>query len=104
VAVPRAPFLLGVLSLVVVGVLGILVLNTKINQNSFVLDDLKARQAALDLQEQQLARELQEKESPGNLSAAAKRLGLVPAGRPAFINLPDGTVVGVPQPAAGSDR
>jgi hypothetical protein len=103
-----------VVALVMVGVLGVLVLNTKINENSFVLDGLNGQQATLDLQEQQLSRQLEDLESPGNLRAAAKRLGLVDAGTPAFINLPDGTIVGVPQPgggaagsgtpAAGSDR
>jgi hypothetical protein len=101
IALPRAPFLLLMVGLVVVGVLGVLVLNTKINENSFRLNDLRTTQAGLDLQEQQLARNLADLESPGNLRAAATRLGLVPAGTPAFINLPDGRVVGVPQPAAG---
>jgi len=77
------------------------VLNTKINENSFRLNDLKATQAALDVQEQQLQQQLADLESPGNLRAAATRLGLVPAGTPAFISLPDGRVVGVPQPASG---
>jgi hypothetical protein len=101
IALPRAPFLLLMVGLVVVGVLGVLVLNTKINENSVRLHDLKANQASLDLQEAQLQRNLADLESPGNLRAAATRLGLVPAGTPAFINLPDGRVVGVPQPAAG---
>ena len=101
IALPRAPFLILILALVVAGVLGVLVLNTKINENSFRLNDLRNNQAALDLQEQQLQRDLADRESPGNLRAAATRLGLVPAGTPAFINLPDGRVVGVPQPAAG---
>ncbi len=99
VALPRAPFLLMVVALVIVGVLGVLVLNTKINENSFVLDGLRLQQQSLDLQEQQLTRELQEAQSPGNLRAAAKRLGLVPAGTPAFITLPDGKILGVPTPA-----
>jgi hypothetical protein len=101
VAVPRAPFLALVLGAVVAGVLGILVINTKINENAFHLDDLRAKQATLDLQEQQLAQQLADRESPGNLAAAAKRLGLVPAGTPAFITLPDGRIVGIPEPAVG---
>jgi len=101
VSLPRAPFLVMVVALVVVGVLGVLVLNTKINENAIRLDDLQAGKAALDLQEQEFAQELAERESPGNLRVAAKRLGLVPAGKPAFISLPDGRVVGVPQPASG---
>jgi hypothetical protein len=99
ISLPRAPFLALMLSLVVVGVAGVLVLNTRINENAFRLDALRGQQASLDLQEQQLKQNLAELEAPGNLRAAASRLGLVPAGTPAFINLPDGRVVGVPQPA-----
>lgn len=102
IALPRAPFLMLMVSLVVIGVAGVLVLNTKINENAFRLDSLHGQQASLDLQEQQLKQNLAQLEAPGNLRAAASRLGLVPAGTPAFINLPDGRVVGVPQPATGS--
>jgi hypothetical protein len=91
-----------VVSIVVVGVLGVLVLNTRINENAFRLDSLRQQKSTLDHQEQALARELAERESPGELRAAAARLGLVPAGAPAFISLPDGRVVGVPQPAQGT--
>lgn len=101
-ALPRAPFLIMVVVLVIAGVLGVLVLNTKINENSFVLEDLRSQQRALDLKEQQLSRDLEEAKSPGNLRAAAKRLGLVPSGTPAFIMLPDGKIVGVPTPASAN--
>jgi hypothetical protein len=99
---PRAPFALFMAAIVVAGIVGVLVLNTKINENSFRLGDLRETQAALSLQEQQLEQQLADLESPGNLRAAATRLGLVPAGTPAYISLPDGRVVGVPQPAAGA--
>jgi hypothetical protein len=102
IALPRAPFLVLMVSLVVLGVAGVLILNTKINENAFRLDSLQGQQTSLDLQEQQLKQNLAQLEAPGNLRAAASRLGLVPAGTPAFINLPDGRVVGVPQPATGS--
>jgi hypothetical protein len=101
VAVPRAPFVVLVLAVVIGGVLGILLLNTKINENAFRLDDLHGKQAALGLQEQQLRRELAEKGSAGNLEAEARRLGLVPADQLAYLRLPDGRVIGVPRPASG---
>jgi hypothetical protein len=99
VNLPKAPFLALMVGLVVVGVVGVLVLHTKINEGSFRLSDLRSTQAALDQQEQQLEQELAVLSDPGNLRAAATRLGLVPAGTTAFISLPDGRVVGVPQPA-----
>ncbi|MBX6752032.1 MAG: hypothetical protein IRY85_20625 [Micromonosporaceae bacterium] len=99
VSLPKAPFLLLMAALVVAGVVGVLVLHTKINEGAFRLSDLRANQASLDQQEQQLEQQLADLSSPGNLRAAATRLGLVPAGDPAYIYLPDGRVVGVPQPA-----
>lgn len=80
VAVPRAPFVVLVLVVVVGGVLGILLLNTKINENAFVLEDLRQRQEALDQREQQLAQEVAQASSTTQLVAAARRLGLVDRG------------------------
>jgi cell division protein FtsL len=100
---PKAAFMVLVAVLVVVGLVGVLVLRTKINENSFRLGDLRQSQQALSLQEQQLEQQLADLSSPGNLLAAAARLGLVQAGTPAYLNLPDGRVVGVPQPATGQD-
>jgi hypothetical protein len=101
VRVPGAPFVALILVLVVGGVLGILVVNTKINENSFRLGKLQEQQATLDVQEQQLERKITEAEAPGSLAARARQLGLVESGPPAFIRLPDGQVIGVPQPAGG---
>jgi hypothetical protein len=102
VAVPRAPFVILLLVLGIAGVLGVLMINTKINENAFRLGDLQEQRALLDQQEQQLAQRLAGFESPTSLAAAAKRLGLVPAGTPAFIELPNGRTLGVPAPATGT--
>lgn len=101
VSVPRAPFVMLLLLVVVGGVLGILMINTKVNENAFKLRHLERQQADLDRQEQDLSKQIAEAESPNNLEARAKQLGLVPAGSPAFIRLPDGRIIGVPRPATG---
>jgi hypothetical protein len=98
VRAPRAPFVALVLVLVIAGVIGILVLNTKIAENAFRLHDLRAEQSSLDIQQQRLERELARKESPGELAAQAARNGLVPSRTPAFIVLPDGRQVTMPGP------
>src|SRR5690242_6976938 len=77
VSVPRAPFVALVLVVVVAGVVGILVLNTKINENAFRLSYLQSKQANLDQQEQQLNQQLATQEAPNNLAAEAAKLGLV---------------------------
>lgn len=77
VAVPRAPFVVLVLLVVVGGVLGILLLNTKINENAFVLHELRQQQTTLDQRQQQLEQQIAQASSPAQLAAAAQRLGLV---------------------------
>ncbi|RIV38387.1 hypothetical protein [Micromonospora radicis] len=101
VRVPRAPFAALVVVLVVGGVLGILAVNTKINENAFRLLELQEQQAKLDVEQQQLTKEIADAEAPGNLAAQARKLGLVESGEPALIRLPDGKLIGVPQPAGG---
>ncbi len=98
---PRAPFIAVVLLLVVAGVVGILLINTRTNENSFKLSRLQDQQAALDNQQQNLDNQIAGYESTGNLDAAARRLGLVKADTPAYIRLPDGRVIGVPRPGQG---
>src|SRR5262249_22674638 len=81
VAVARAPFVVMLIGIVVVGVVGILVLTTMINANQFRLNNLQTQQATLNQQQEQLQATLTEQSSPGNLLRAAQRLGLVPAGQ-----------------------
>ncbi|WP_174531704.1 hypothetical protein, partial [Micromonospora maritima] len=102
IRVPRAPFVGLILVLVVGGVLGILAINTKINENAFRLEKLQQQQAKLDVDEQQLNKEIAEQKDPGNLTANARRLGLVESEDPAYIRLPDGKTIGVPHPAEGA--
>ncbi|MFC0100182.1 hypothetical protein ACFFKH_22000 [Micromonospora marina] len=102
IRVPRAPFVALILVLVVGGVLGILAVNTKINENAFRLERLQQQQAKLDVDEQELRKEIANQKAPGNLTANAKRLGLVESEDPAYIRLPDGQTIGVPHPAQGA--
>ncbi|MFF0655421.1 hypothetical protein [Micromonospora tulbaghiae] len=102
IRVPRAPFVALILVLVVGGVLGILAVNTKINENAFKLEKLQQQQAKLDVDEQELRKEIAKQKAPGNLTANAKRLGLVESEDPAYIRLPDGQTIGVPHPAQGA--
>ena len=96
----RIPFALLVATLLGVGLVGLLLLNTVIAEHSFRLHALQQRTAVLTLQEQQLQREIDALEAPGALAKRATELGMVPAGNPAFIRLSDGKILGVPTPAA----
>ncbi|MFI5933409.1 hypothetical protein [Actinoplanes sp. NPDC051494] len=98
---PRAPFIALVVGIVIAGVLGILLINTKTAENSFKLDSLEKQQSTLDARQQALKNEIDLNKMPGSLDAAAKRLGLVKADSPAFIRMPDGKIIGVMTPANG---
>ncbi|GAA0425022.1 hypothetical protein Aca07nite_81830 [Actinoplanes capillaceus] len=98
---PRATFAAAVIAVVLVGVVGILLINTKTVERSFRLDTLRKEKVALDKQQQELKRQLVEKEGPGNLAAAARRLGLVPVDSPGVIWLPNGEKVVPPKPGKG---
>lgn len=100
-SVPRAPFVVLILVVVIGGVLGVLLLNTKVNENAFLLDDLRAEQAALDQREQRLEEQIAQADSPAQLTAAARRLGLVKADELAYLQLPAGELVSEPAPATG---
>ncbi|GAA4599955.1 hypothetical protein BJY16_003275 [Actinoplanes octamycinicus] len=98
---PRPTFAAGVVALVLVGVVGILLINTKTMEQSFRLDALRDSQAELAEQQQELDQQLIQVSSPGNLEAAARRLGLVRADNPAMIRLPDGKIIRPPTPGHG---
>lgn len=92
----KTPFAVVLVVLLVGGLLGLLVLNTLVAQDSFALHDLAAQSRALQLREQQLAGQVQQVQAPARLAAQATRLGMVPGGPPAFLRLPDGRVLGQP--------
>ena len=95
----KAPFVIAVVALLVGGLLGLLLLNTLVAQDSFALHDLSKQGKALDLREQDLARQVQALQAPAALAARATSYGMVAGGPPAFLELPSGRVLG--QPTAG---
>ena len=101
ISAPRAPFIAVVLTIAIAGVIGILLINTKTNENAFRISKLQDQKTALDNQQQKLENQIAGYESTGNLDVAARRLGLVKAATPAYIRLPDGRIIGVPKPGDG---
>jgi hypothetical protein len=104
VAAPRAPFVALVLVLVLTGVIGILVLNTKIAENAFVLDDLHRKQSSLDRDEQRLKSDIAKQESPAYLATRASQFGLGRTTSPASLLLPDGTKLEMPGPSGSKSK
>lgn len=100
---PRVPFVTLVSLLLVGGVVGLLLFNTNMQQASFTATSLEETASALDAQEQALQMKLDNLRDPQRVAARAKRLGMVPAGSPAFLRLSDGKVLGTPAPAEAAD-
>lgn len=95
---PRAPFVILLGMLLVGGLAGLLFLHTALAEDSFRLQDLRNRSAALTAHEQALEQEVAVAASPRRLAARAEALGMVRSENPAFIRLSDGKVLGKPKP------
>ncbi len=92
-------FIALVVSLLVAGLVGLLVLNTVLARDAFTLHSLKTEDRVLTDREQALQREVEALRSPQSLAVQALALGMVQGGPPAFLRLADGAVLGTPLPA-----
>lgn len=101
---PRAPFAVLVLVILGAGVVGLLMFNTQMQQDSFYATRLQQQADRLTAQQQSLQMELDGLRDPQHLAQAATWLGMVPAPVPAQINLLTGKVEGVPTVATTADK
>lgn len=109
-AVPRTPdklallpFALLVVVVLGVGLGGIIVLNTAIQEQSRAISRLQRDATQLSYQEAALATEVGRLRSPGNLAAEAVKLGMVPNPHAAFIKLDTGEILGTPTAVKGDE-
>ncbi|GAB2879287.1 FtsB/FtsL family cell division protein [Nocardioides pacificus] len=103
--ITRAPFAALVTLLLLGGVVGLLLFNTSLQQNSFTTAALEAQAKSLSARQQTLQMELEELRNSQRVAREARELGMVRAAAPTFLRLSDGAVVGAaPKPAtADSD-
>lgn len=99
----RTPFVVVVVALLTTGLLGLLVLNTVLAQDAFRAHSLTSQGRVLAEREQVLQREVEALRTPRSLAARAAELGMVPAGPPAFLLLPEGRVLGAELPAVAPE-
>lgn len=100
-APPRVPFAILVGLVLLGGVVGLLMFNTHMQQNSFAVTAQQARASQLHAREQQLRLELDRLRDPQALAVAARRLGMLPPDSPAFLDLDTGRITGTAAPATG---
>jgi hypothetical protein len=96
---PRAPFVLLVVTLLAGGLVGLLLLNTSMQNGAFELAKLEKQAETLQSRHAELALEVEQRSTPQALAERATKLGMVPNTNPVFLRLPNGKVVGDPEPA-----
>lgn len=90
------PFVFLVVGLLGGGLVCLLVLNTVLASGSFQLTSLQQANTSLAQRQQELQQQIAEDESPGKIATEARRLGMVPAKDPHFVNLKTGRVYPAP--------
>jgi hypothetical protein len=72
------------------GLLALLVINTALAQDAFILKDLKQQAQVLTDQREAILREVARKSSPNQLSQSAAQLGMVASTNPRFLDMSAG--------------
>lgn len=96
----KAPFVVVVMVMLSIGLVGLIVMSTVLQAQSFEASKLNREAAALEIQQQSLSREVDQLMSPASVARRALVFGMVPNTNPAFLRLSDGKVLGKPEPAA----
>lgn len=89
---PRVPFVILVSALLLAGVVGLLLFNTTMQQNSFTAADLQVQAEELRSEEQALRAEIDELNDPQSIGEAAQELGMVMPVCPRFLHTGTGKV------------
>ena len=102
---PRAAFVAVVMLVLGIGLVGLLLMTTGMQQRAFALFEMQSEVADLREQRQTLTAELAQREAPGALAKAATLAGMVPNETPAFLDLESATILGeiapAPEPPGG---
>lgn len=103
VPTPRVPFVALVSLLLLIGIAGLLMFNTSMQQRSFAATRLEQQASVLEAQKQSLKMQLEMLRDPQQLAMRAQAANLVPASTPVFLRLSDGKVLGRPEVADAAD-
>lgn len=98
----RGTFALIIGALLIGGLGAMLMINTQLAQGSFAVSSLKQELSTLTEQEAVLNEEVSAEAAPEALASKARGLGMVASRTPVFLSVPDGKVLGKPQPAPGT--
>jgi len=89
--VPRLPFLLLTLGMIVAGVFGLVALNVSVNQQSFQISELQQDNRLAEARWTALQADVDRLKAPARIAKAGKAARLVPAGRARVVAWPGST-------------
>jgi hypothetical protein len=95
----RMPFVVVLLAIIGAGLVGLILISTAMQAQTFELAKLTSEARQLQTAQEALQREVSTLESPENLGPLAVAHGMVPNQTPVYLQLSDGTVKGSPKPA-----
>lgn len=101
---PRVPFVLLVVSLLGLGLVGLLLLNTGLQRGAYEVTDLRQTSADLALRQQNLSVQVADLQQPQQLAERALRLGMVRNDSPAFLSISSGKIVGAAVPGVAHNK
>ena len=99
----RLPFMLILAGVLVVGLVGLLMLQTRVQEQSFDVRQLQTRATALLYRQAQLNAEVQQKATPAEIARQATALGMVPNPYAVYIDVRTGTIIGAQKVVRGNE-
>ena len=99
----RAPFLLVLIGVFGLGMAGLLMLNTTLQNQAFASRSLDRQATELAYVQSDLENQIDVLSAPPELARRASALGMRPNPYPVFLRLPDGKVIGRATPVSGNE-
>jgi len=87
----------------VVGLVGLLMLQTRVQEQSFEVRHLQSTATELSYKQAQLEAEVQQKAKPAEIARQATALGMVPNPHAVYIDVRTGSVVGAQKAVTGNE-
>ena len=99
----RFPFIVLLIAVFGVGMAGLLMLNTTLQNQAFQYRALKREATVLAYDQATLQNQLDQLSAPSELARQASAMGMRPNPAPAFVVIPDGKIIGKPKRVSGDE-
>jgi hypothetical protein len=99
----RFPFIVVLIAVFGVGMAGLLLLNTTLQNQAFQYRALKREATVLAYDQATLQNQLDQLSAPSELARQASAIGMRPNPAPAFVVIPDGKIIGRPKRVSGDE-